>query len=150
MIAVGTEHRNPVSGETLRFLRVDHDRVTVEIWAYPGFPVPPRHVHPRSAEPFEVLDGALSINAGSARRILEVGDAMTAAAGVPHGYAVVGSSPARFLVDLAPPGEMASFFSRIYRLAETGPVNRRGQPPPTPSKSPNENDPATEGKAAGT
>ena len=59
MTTPGRALTDPVTGERLTFRHLGPDLLRVEIQAFPGKAVPPAHVHPRFAERFTVLEGAL-------------------------------------------------------------------------------------------
>lgn len=76
----------------------------------------PYHVHHGEDEMFYVLEGELEFVSGSQRTIGGPGTTVVLPRGIPHGYRVVGTSPARFLV-LTTPGGFEGFFIEAGRPA---------------------------------
>jgi len=98
MVRAGDTLTNPATGQTLRFLRTAADTAgaLLEIdatWA-PRGTEPPEHYHPRQAERFTVLAGALRVPVAGAARELHAGDTLDLPAGVPHSMWNAGDAPA--------------------------------------------------------
>jgi quercetin dioxygenase-like cupin family protein len=80
--------------------------------------MPPEHLHPRQAERFEVLEGAVTaIVAGDERRY-ERGETFDVPAGVPHRMGA--DIPARVRWEVRPPMRMAEFFEALYGAMSAG------------------------------
>jgi quercetin dioxygenase-like cupin family protein len=109
-----TVHRNPAAGETLTVHPVENGLLHAELVIEPVHHAPPAHAHPRAAERFTVVSGAIRLRLGRTRRLLEEGESALAPAGVVHGYEGVPGTPARVLVELDPAGRMADFFADVY------------------------------------
>ncbi len=95
---------------------------------------PPLHTHP-SAETFTILEGAFEFSGVRDEQIYTIraapGDTVFIPADAPHTYKVVGDTPGKTLLVLAPGDEMIAFF------AEAG-VPADGQAPPAPAGPPTE------------
>lgn len=124
----GTVHRNVAAGETMtvdtagRVLRAE---LRIEA-VHHG---PPAHVHPRSAERFTVVEGAIRVRLGRRWSVLEAGGSVLVPAGVTHGYAGVPGVPAVVRIEIDPPGRMAAFLADVYgderRVPATGALTLR-------------------------
>lgn len=73
--------------------------------------MPPMHFHPRQAERFEVLEGALQTVIDGAERRYEAGEVFEVPAGVPHQMAAEG--PTKTLWQVRPALRTADFFERL-------------------------------------
>ena len=83
----------------------------------PVGPASPYHVHRAEDETFYVLDGQLEFISGERRSTGGPGSSVFLPRDIPHGFRVVGESPARFLV-LTTPGGFEGFFMEVGRPAE--------------------------------
>lgn len=118
-------HRNRAAGETLTVHR--HGSVLrAELEIEPVHHAPPAHVHPRAAERFTVVEGALRLRLGRERLELRAGETALVPPGTVHGYAGVPGTAARVDVELDPAGRMAEFFSDLYAIDRRNP--RTGAP----------------------
>ncbi len=111
----GQELHGP-NGYRLRLLRTASETggALLEMEAtYPASSqMPPEHMHPRQAESFEVLDGAvLTVIDGQERRY-EAGERFEVPARTPHRMA--GDGSARMRWEVRPALRTAEFFERIY------------------------------------
>jgi quercetin dioxygenase-like cupin family protein len=96
----------------------------IEEWA-PAGAGSPYHVHRAEDESFYVLDGHLEFISGDHRMTCGPGSFVFLPRDIPHGFRVVGSSSARFLI-LATPGGFEGF------VTEAGePAARLELPPPS-------------------
>lgn len=121
---------NTFSGETFTFLNDgDGARLRMEVVAAAGAVSPPRHIHRRSEERFEVLGGQVTVLIGKDSRLLRAGDTCQIPPGCAHTWRNSGDQPARLLVEFTPPGEARSFFETFCGLAREGRCDSRGQPP---------------------
>jgi quercetin dioxygenase-like cupin family protein len=124
---------NPVSGEQFRFLPGDRDaaggRLRLEVTVSAGAVSPPRHIHRREEERFEVLDGQVTVLAGREAMLLRAGDTCQIPPGQAHTWHNSGQGPARMIVEFLPAGAMQSFFETFCGLAGEGACDRHGQPP---------------------
>jgi mannose-6-phosphate isomerase-like protein (cupin superfamily) len=125
---------NPVSGETLRFIdtaaTTDGQLLRWEHTLRPGARVPNDHVHPVQEERFEVLHGRVRVRLGRETHELEAGQSILLPRGTVHGLRNAGDDEARVLAEVRPALRMEELFERICALAQTGRVNRRGNPGP--------------------
>ncbi len=74
--------------------------------------LPPAHFHPRQAERFEVLEGAVRTVVDGAERRYEAGETFEVPAGVVH--QMTGDGPARVNWQIRPALRTAEFFERLY------------------------------------
>ncbi len=77
----------------------------------PGF-APPRHVHHDEVEAFYMLEGTMSVSVADIERHVQPGDFVLLPRGVPHGFQVPESGPARF-IHLTSPGQFDHFAREI-------------------------------------
>lgn len=71
---------------------------------------PPPHVHSREEEGFYVLEGEVTFQIGSERRVLTAGMFANMPIGQPHSFRNESSQPARMLISVAPAGLEEMFF----------------------------------------
>ena len=74
--------------------------------------MPPEHLHPKQAERFEILEGAMRTNIGNEERVCEVGDVFEVPPGTPHQMGAEG--PTRMRWEVRPALRTAEFFERLY------------------------------------
>lgn len=74
--------------------------------------LPPEHLHPRQAERFEVLEGAVRTIVDGEERRYERGETFDVPAGTPHQMA--GDGPARVRWEVRPALRTAEFFERLH------------------------------------
>jgi quercetin dioxygenase-like cupin family protein len=133
MVRAGDTLTNPATGQTLRFLRTAADTAgaLLEIeatWA-PRGAEPPEHYHPRQAERFTVLAGALRVRVAGAERELRAGDTLDLAARVPHSMWNAGDAPAVARWETRPALGTERLFASLHAFAAAGAVDARGVPP---------------------
>jgi mannose-6-phosphate isomerase-like protein (cupin superfamily) len=123
---------NPVSGESLRFIdtaaTTGGDLLRWEHTLRRGARVPTDHVHPVQEERFEVLSGRVRVRLGREVRQLEAGQSIVLPKGTVHGLRNIGDDEARVLAEVRPALRMEELFERICALAQSGRVNRHGNP----------------------
>ena len=90
---------------------------------------PPRHIHRREQERFEVLDGEVTLLSGRDRLVLRPSDAADVPPGQAHTWHNSGGGPLRMIVEFTPAGAMQSFFETFCGLAQEHACDKRGQPP---------------------
>ena len=132
MARAGDVLTNPVTGQTLRFLRTtaDTDGALLAIestWARRGSE-PPEHLHPRQAEHFTVLAGTLRVRIGGVVRDLRPGDTLDVPAGAPHAMWNPTDAPASARWETRPALGTERMFEALFGLAARGVVNARGVP----------------------
>lgn len=124
---------NPVSGEKFTFLGTSADAASgsfrMELIAPTGVVSPPRHIHRREEERFEVLDGEITVLAGRDASLLRAGDTCQVPPGRAHTWHNSGDRPARMIIEFTPAGGAQSFFETFCGLAQEGRCDERGQPP---------------------
>ena len=77
----------------------------------PGF-APPRHVHYAETEAFYMLDGSMTVSVADIERQVGPGGFALLPQGIPHGFQVPESGPARF-IHLTAPGQFDKFAREI-------------------------------------
>lgn len=77
----------------------------------PGFS-PPRHVHHTETEAFYMLEGSMIVFVADIERRVGPGDFALLPQGIPHGFQVPDSGPARF-IHLTAPGQFDRFAREI-------------------------------------
>jgi mannose-6-phosphate isomerase-like protein (cupin superfamily) len=87
----------------------------LEQWCPPGF-APPQHVHYAETEAFYMLAGTMTVACGSVHTDVGPGDFMLLPRGIPHGFTVPASAPARF-IHLTAPGQFDHFAREVGRPA---------------------------------
>jgi quercetin dioxygenase-like cupin family protein len=108
---------NPVTGEVMIFRRTARDTggdaVLVETIVRPGGFVAAAHLHPRQTERFEVLEGQLGLQIGSARLQAGPGEVATVEPGTPHRFWNAGEGAVRFLCEVRPALEFESLIETM-------------------------------------
>ena len=86
----------------------------------PGTGVP-MHVHHAEPESMYVIEGEVVARLGESRVTCQAGDALMLPERVPHGWRVIGDSPARllFTVELSPDTDWETMFRGFVGLAPT-------------------------------
>ena len=111
MAHAGQELHGP-DGMRLRLLSIDPELLAMEA-SYSGTAsMPPEHLHPKQAERFEVLDGAMLTVIGGAERRYEKGEVFDVPVGTPHQMSADG--PARVRWEVRPALRTAEFFEALY------------------------------------
>ena len=77
-----------------------------------GGPMPPEHLHPRQAERFEVLEGAVRTIIDGTERRYEEGERFDVPPGTPH--QMTGDGPARVRWQVSPALRTWEFFTCLY------------------------------------
>jgi quercetin dioxygenase-like cupin family protein len=96
----------------------------MEFRVEPGYPLPPPHVHTHEDEISYVLEGEVAVTIGDETRVVRTGEAIFKPRGVPHAFALVGDTPARFLEVIAPAGFEGYFRAIAEHVRETGELDR--------------------------
>lgn len=122
---------DPVTGQRVVFRQRTRDRVAGELFVRPGGYVP-MHVHAAQIERFEGVSGTLLFRVGRRRATLGPEDAVSVAAGTPHGFRNVGQEVAHFLIGLTPPLRGEEGLRTLFGLQRDGRVRvtRLGLPRP--------------------
>lgn len=128
---VGQQITNAAAGDSVTFIEVPtaaSPRLVMEMRTVPGGDGPPLHLHPRSAERFEVIDGALGLELDGERLLVGAGEAATVPPGVPHRFFSAGDAVATTRVSFEHGGHMGEFLETFYELARAGRVGPGGTP----------------------
>ena len=87
----------------------------------PGF-ASPWHVHHNEDESFYVIDGRVTVVAANRSVTLSAGDYAFGPRGIPHGFRIEGSKPARVLL-MTSGGTFAEFIREMSQPADGGTVS---------------------------
>jgi quercetin dioxygenase-like cupin family protein len=96
----------------LRLVRIEPDELVMEVTYSGEAEMPPKHLHPKQAERFEILEGSMRTNIGNEERIYEAGEVFEVSAGTAHQMAAQG--PTRMRWQVRPALRTAEFFERLY------------------------------------
>jgi hypothetical protein len=99
-------------GIRLRLISISGELLAMEAEYSGEGAMPPEHLHPRQAEHFEVLEGAMETIVGGTERRYDAGEAFDVPAGTPHQMAADG--PARVRWEVRPALRTAEFFEQLY------------------------------------
>lgn len=86
----------------------------IEQISAPGSRVP-LHVHTREDEVFQVLEGSVKIDLGGKLEVVGPGTTVFLPRRVPHGFEIIGTTPARLLI-IVTPGGLEEMFAELDRL----------------------------------
>lgn len=131
MARAGTTIHNPVAGDSVTFVETVQDgspRLVCDMTTLAGGQGPPEHIHPSSAEAFEVLEGAVVVELDGTPRTLETGESLTVPAGRPHRFFSAPDRDGRVRVSFDHPGRMEDFLVTFYELARAGRTAADGKP----------------------
>ena len=117
MAHAGQELHGP-GGYRLRLVAISDDLLEMEATYPGGGQLPPEHEHPRQAERFEVLEGAVRAVIGGEARRYAAGESFEVPAGTPHSMG--GDGPARMRWQVRPALRTAEFFERLYGGGDLG------------------------------
>ena len=125
---VGTIVEDPVHGYRVRFDQIGSatEAAKIEFTAEPQASGPPSHIHPKAYERFEVLSGAVMLQTGRNRRVVETGEKVSVSPGAPHTWFNHTDERAVVSVEMDPGLTMASFLDEWYELARAGQLNSKG------------------------
>src|SRR5437764_2731032 len=96
------------NGYRLKLVRITDEVLEMEATYGDESLLPPEHFHPRQAEHFEVLDGAVTAVIGGDERRYGAGETFDIPAQTPHQMA--GAGPARVRWEIRPALRTAEFF----------------------------------------
>jgi quercetin dioxygenase-like cupin family protein len=134
MIRTGDTLENPVTGESLHFVKAaadtDGEYVLVEVTVEPYGFVAAAHVHPYQTETFEILEGTLCFEVGGKRHVAGAGETLVVEPGTAHKFWNAGERAARFRTEVRPALEFESLIETMFGLAADGKTNRKGMPNP--------------------
>ncbi|MEX0786780.1 MAG: cupin domain-containing protein [Dehalococcoidia bacterium] len=125
---------NPVTGERITFRKRARDSngalLEFELAMEPRGVTMPAHVHPRQEEHVEVTAGQVRLRLGGTEHVLNVGEAMTLPAGIPHMLWNDGDQEARALIQAKPGLRTETAIETLFGLARDGKTNKSGMPNP--------------------
>jgi quercetin dioxygenase-like cupin family protein len=134
MIRTGDILENPVTGESMLFLKTSADTggeyVLIELRAKPGAVVAAKHVHPYQTERFEVISGRLSAKVDG--KVVEAGpgDVLAVEAGQSHVWWNAGDDELVFRCEVRPALRFEQLIETMFGLAAAGKTNKKGMPNP--------------------
>ena len=117
---------DPVLRQRYRF-HPEGDVLRVEIWAEPGSFVPD-HMHPRSEERWEVLEGDVTFTVAGERLHPSPGERLAVAPGIRHAFENTGSTVARIVAEVEPALDLQAFLEDAAALGRAGRYTPRGLP----------------------
>jgi quercetin dioxygenase-like cupin family protein len=133
-IRAGDTIENPVTGESVHFLRTaadtDGELVEIEVTVEPDGAVAAAHVHPYQSERFEILEGTLEFRRGRETVVAGPGDMIAVPAGAVHRFRNIGEATARFRCEVRPALQFERFLETMFGLAADGKTNGKGMPSP--------------------
>jgi mannose-6-phosphate isomerase-like protein (cupin superfamily) len=124
----GQKISNPRTGQTMRFVHIDPERLTTQTVNPPTGEFEPEHVHPRQESSARVKSGTLRFVVAGEERDVEAGEEITIPAGVPHRFASVGEEDAVAIQEFRPALRTAEFFETFFGLAHRGELDEHGMP----------------------
>ena len=134
MAYAGQIIQNPVSGESIEFIRTAADTngelLEFELELTPDGHVPGAHVHPEQEERFHVLEGTMKFRLGMKTIVAEAGDTVVVPKGRVHRFKNAGDGVARARVEVVPALDMEQLFETTAELAHEGRVTSKGMPKP--------------------
>lgn len=134
MAYAGQVLSNPVSGETIEFVKTstdtDGELLAINLTLTPDGHVPGTHVHPEQEERFEVVSGTMKFKLGFRTIIAGPGDTVVVPAGKRHRFSNAGTDDAHVRVEVRPALRMEELFETTVALAEEGRVLGSGMPRP--------------------
>jgi quercetin dioxygenase-like cupin family protein len=111
-IRAGDTLENPITGETVHFLRTaadtDGELVEIEVTVEPDGAVAAPHVHPYQSERFEVLEGTLEFRNSRKKVVAGPGGVVTVEPGSAHSFRNAGETVARFRCEVRPPSSSSA------------------------------------------
>jgi quercetin dioxygenase-like cupin family protein len=124
---------NPVTGQSIRFLRTANDTrgelLEMETVYHAGSTEPAPHYHPCQKEDFKVLEGELTVKLNGQLRVLKQGDILHIPANMVHSMWNAGSLAARVNWQVRPAMDTEFLLETTFGLASDGLVNKHGIPP---------------------
>jgi mannose-6-phosphate isomerase-like protein (cupin superfamily) len=124
--------RNPVTGETTKFLVTSADSggklLQIEMTADPNAPGATEHLHPRITEKYEMLEGRLHVRMNGKDHAVAAGERLEIPTGTPHSFWNADGERAVVRVNFEPAGTFEYFMETIYALASDGKTNAKSRP----------------------
>ncbi len=132
MIEAGDVIENPVTGESITFLRTSAETggalAVMELALSPTAHLAAEHIHLRQEERFEVVEGLIRVRCGGEESLAGAGETVVVPAGSPHAWAPEGDSGARVRLTFTPGADIEDFFDEFFRLGREGRTNTKGMP----------------------
>lgn len=129
----GVIYENPVTGEhgvVLEGPQANGSRILVLLTVRPHGAVVGEHIHPNTAERFEVIEGELGTRVDGVERVILAGEVVAVPAGHAHDWWNAGEDEAKVLVEVSPAGRFAEMIGTVFALARAGETDSRGRPSP--------------------
>ena len=124
--------RNPVTGQSIRFLQTSCDTegqlLEMESTFVPHSVEPLEHYHPKQHETFTVLEGSLHVRLNGRIKVLMTGDQLEIAANTPHSMWNASGVKAVVNWKVEPALSTEYFLETGMGLAVQGKVNQKGLP----------------------
>lgn len=134
MARPGDVIENPIIGDRVVFRKTaaetNGELLELDIFARPGAPGPPEHIHPHQEERFTILAGTLVGRVAGRAVHAGPGEHFVVPPGTPHTWSNAGQTEFQVRVELRPAGRMDRFLETIYGLAKDGKTNAKGLPNP--------------------
>ena len=131
-VRVGDVIENPVTGETMTFLRTAKETsgkfLFIDMAVRSGGFVASEHVHPYQEERFHITSGHITVRIRGEERRYGAGENIMIPAGTPHSWWNSGHDELRVLLAFRPAGRFAEFITTFFALARRGQTNQRGIP----------------------
>jgi quercetin dioxygenase-like cupin family protein len=132
MVRVGEVIENPVTGETMTFLRTAEETggelLRIDMGVRAGGFVASEHIHPHQEERFQITSGDITLRIRGKERRYGAGEHITIPAGTPHAWWNSGDDELRVLLEFRPAGRFAEFITAFFAFARAGTTNQRGIP----------------------
>ena len=104
------------------------ESVEMEITLPPGAPGPPRHLHPRQEERWDVLEGELTVFLDGRWRSLRAGDSLSIPRGHAHTLRNRSGETVRVRDSHWPALDFEDYIVKIHRLAQAGKIGDPRRP----------------------
>lgn len=128
----GKEVINPITGQSLRFVRTAEgtggEVLEMISMLRAGSTEPVPHYHPRQREDFTVLEGTITVRMKGGPRTLQAGDTLHVPANTVHSMWNASDKPAVVNWQVRPAMDTEVFFETAFGLAMDGKVNAKGMP----------------------
>lgn len=120
---------NPVSGETVQFIKNGKQDVLTFLWELAeGAKMPFAHIHRYQDETFTVVEGSCLVQLGKKEKVIDKGKSFTVKRGQVHRPMNPSKKPLKVLVEVNPASTFRINIETIFGLASEGKCNKRGKP----------------------